>query len=201
MNDTLFNKVCKDLDSYMEVHLEADQRGTQELITKGYDEDDALYGSTPYATFKKVVEQVKLKPKRRIVIGVSFGRFCFYWKYLSGGDNIGFDIHHTRIAFGKNLIADYQLSGIELNVMDVNDFNSQEGDVIWSNITMCNNDFSQQLLHRLLHGKQNIAIISYGYITLDEYPAYKYMDRIIAETSWIKAQPFHIYEKCNGVFV
>ena len=42
---------------------------------------DFTYGTTPFETFKKVIDEVK-KPKRFVVLGSSIGWQCFFWNSL-----------------------------------------------------------------------------------------------------------------------
>ena len=91
-------QLLDELDSYYNNYITNDSNCS---LIQSDDDDDVnilnfTYGTTPFETFKKVIDEVK-KPKRFVVLGSSIGWQCFFWNSLFPDiPVIGVEIHQFR---------------------------------------------------------------------------------------------------------
>jgi len=188
-------ELFKDLDSYIKENRIKEKSNIEELLKEGYEENIFTYGTTPYDTFLSLLDNVKIKPKRFIVVGCSIGWINFFWNEINSNiPTIGIDIFKPRIDFGNNLIEKYNLNNIKLDTTSFFDFEFKEGDIIWES-NLCFNQTDVFKTNEDILGKTTkISIISYRPITYQE--EYKNnINKYYFPVSWMDKQPFFIYEK------
>ena len=124
---------------------------------------DFTYGTTPFETFKKVIDEVK-KPKRFVVLGSSIGWQCFFWNSLFPDvPVIGVEIHQFRFEFYCYLAEKYQIQNISFINDDIRNMDFENGDLIWEN-NVCFSDISDEVNWRVLTRHEDIQIVSYSSI-------------------------------------
>lgn len=124
---------------------------------------DFTYGTTPFETFKKVIDEVK-KPKRFVVLGSSIGWQCFFWNSLFPDvPVIGVEIHQLRFKFSCYLAEKYQIQNISFINDDIRNMDFENGDLIWEN-NVCFSDTSDEVNWRVLSRHEDIQIVSYSSI-------------------------------------
>jgi hypothetical protein len=168
---------------------------------------DFTYGTTPFETFKKVIDEVK-KPKRFIVLGSSIGWQCFFWNSLFPDvPVIGVEIHQLRFEFSCYLAEKYQIQNISFINDDMRNMDFENGDLIWEN-NVCFFDTSDEVNWRVLTRYEDIQIVSYSPI-LEEHQSKSKLNEILLmdnqgnfkgftqrilelPASWSEKQTFHI---------
>lgn len=120
-----------------------------------------IYGTTPFDTFKKVIDTTK-KPKRFIVLGSSIGWQNFYWNELFPDTvTFGYDIHKPRYQFSRKMIEKYNIE----NTYFVNDdlllADIEDGDLIWENNLCMDEHTIDEFNLRVLSRYKDIQIVSY----------------------------------------
>ena len=127
---------------------------------------DFTYGTTPFETFKKVIDEVK-KPKRFIVLGSSIGWQCFFWNSLFPDiPIIGVEIHQFRFEFSCYLAEKYKIQNISFINDDIRNIDFENGDLIWEN-NVCFSDISDEVNWRVLTRYEDIQIVSYSSILFE----------------------------------
>ena len=190
-NQNLF----KDLDGYIKINMINDITCSKKLKEK-VDMKSLTYGTTPFNTFKKIYEKVKIKPNRFIVVGCSIGWMNFYFNELNQNiKTIGIDIHDNRVSFGNELINKYNLNNIELKLESFEEFQFMDGDLIWQSNLCFPKEKTLIYNEKLFNERNNISIISY--VSLNRLNIIKDLnhDRIALPVSWYNKQSFYIYEK------
>ena len=96
-------ELLNDLNNYMENFRSEDTVSTKKSKYKYSLKSIAFtYGSTPQKTFQSLLNNLKIKPKRLVVVGSSIGWINFYWNELYPNvETIGIDIHSFRVNFAK----------------------------------------------------------------------------------------------------
>lgn len=166
---------------------------------------DFTYGTTPFETFKKVIDEVK-KPKRFVVLGSSIGWQCFFWNSLFPDvPVIGVEIHQFRFEFSCYLAEKYQIQNISFINDDIRNMDFENGDLIWEN-NVCFSDISDEVNWRVLTRHEDIQIVSYSSILethqsnlnqillMDHHGNFKGFTQRKLElpVSWSKKQAFNI---------
>ena len=127
---------------------------------------DFTYGTTPFETFKKVIDEVK-KPKRFVVLGSSIGWQCFFWNSLFPDvPVIGVEIHQLRFEFSCYLAEKYQIQNISFINDDIRNMDFENGDLIWEN-NVCFSDICDEVNWRVLTRYEDIQIVSYSSILFE----------------------------------
>ena len=127
---------------------------------------DFTYGTTPFETFKKVIDEVK-KPKRFVVLGSSIGWQCFFWNSLFPDiPVIGVEIHQFRFEFSCYLAEKYKIQNISFINDDIRNMDFENGDLIWEN-NVCFSDISDEVNWRVLTRYEDIQIVSYSSILFE----------------------------------
>ena len=166
---------------------------------------DFTYGTTPFETFKKVIDEVK-KPKRFVVLGSSIGWQCFFWNSLFPDvPVIGVEIHQFRFEFSCYLAEKYKIQNISFINDDIRNIDFENGDLIWEN-NVCFSDISDEVNWRVLTRHEDIQIVSYSSILeahqsnlnqillMDNHGNFKGFTQRKLElpVSWSKKQAFNI---------
>ena len=166
---------------------------------------DFTYGTTPFETFKKVIDEVK-KPKRFVVLGSSIGWQCFFWNSLFPDiPIIGVEIHQFRFEFSCYLAEKYKIQNISFINDDIRNMDFDNGDLIWEN-NVCFSDISDEVNWRVLTRYEDIQIVSYSSILfehqlnlnqillMDHHGNFKGFTQRKLElpVSWSKKQTFNI---------
>ncbi len=166
---------------------------------------DFTYGTTPFETFKKVIDEVK-KPKRFVVLGSSIGWQCFFWNSLFPDvPVIGVEIHQFRFEFSCYLAEKYKIQNISFINDDIRNMDFENGDLIWEN-NVCFSDISDEVNWRVLTRHEDIQIVSYSSILeahqsnlnqillMDNHGNFKGFTQRKLElpVSWSKKQAFNI---------
>jgi hypothetical protein len=200
-----FDRLNKDCESYIKLNYEDDFENKFHVsIEYDYDILVYTYGFTPFDTFKDVINVVK-KPKRFIIFGSSTGYQLFFWnKLYPDVPAIGIELMSTRIDWGLEKMAEYQIENVMMIEGDLLDFEVKDGDLIWQNNLLFDlpliSDYNKKLL-----SQYDIQIISYNDIEIDSNliidisQNYKKVecDNLKLKTSWKEDQDFFIYNKVN----
>jgi len=157
-------QLLDELDSYSKNYITDDSNCC--LIQSdddGLNIFDFTYGTTPFETFKKVIDEVK-KPKRFVVLGSSIGWQCFFWNSLFPDvPVIGVEIHQFRFEFSCYLAEKYKIQNISFINDDIRNIDFENGDLIWEN-NVCFSDISDEVNWRVLTRHEDIQIVSYSSI-------------------------------------
>jgi|APGre2960657423_1045063.scaffolds.fasta_scaffold01701_7 hypothetical protein len=160
-------QLLDELDSYSKNYITDDSNCC--LIQSdddGLNIFDFTYGTTPFETFKKVIDEVK-KPKRFVVLGSSIGWQCFFWNSLFPDvPVIGVEIHQFRFEFSCYLAEKYKIQNISFINDDIRNIDFENGDLIWEN-NVCFSDISDEVNWRVLTRHEDIQIVSYSSILQD----------------------------------
>jgi hypothetical protein len=178
------------------------------------DPNALIWGMTSYESFLEIILQVK-KPKRFIVFGCSIGYQCFYWnKFFPEIPCIGIDIMKSRLDFGKSMINKYLINNVNLVLGDVEKFKIEDGDLIWQNNLLFEDEFVTELNYQLLESF-DIEVISYkdikNYESIFDKSDLTFIDDsknlkiikpkiFIAKTSWTPEQSIYYYYRYNDHF-
>jgi hypothetical protein len=199
-------KLLDELDSYFKNHRTDDSNCC--LIQSdddGLNIFDFTYGTTPFETFKKVIDEVK-KPKRFVVLGSSIGWQCFFWNSIFPDvPVIGVEIHQFRFEFSCYLVEKYKIQNISFINDDIRNIDFENGDLIWEN-NVCFSDISDEVNWRVLTRHDDIQIVSYSSILqdyqsssnqillMDHHGNFKGFEQRKLElpVSWSKKQTFNI---------
>lgn len=191
MNNT---ELLRELENYKKTQIDKDNSISIELSTT-YG-NVFTYGTTPYLTFKKLIEGLKFKPKRFIVVGASIGWMCFYWNELFPTiPTKGIDLHTHRISFGNDLIEKYNLKNIKLATDNLYDFEFKNGDLIWESNLCFPQSKVVEINSLILNKLDNVSIISYRPISRCEGIERDKIKSCKLPVSWAPKQTFYTYEK------
>ena len=161
-------QLLDELDSYYNNYITNDSNCS---LIQSDDDDDVnilnfTYGTTPFETFKKVIDEVK-KPKRFVVLGSSIGWQCFFWNSLFPDiPIIGVEIHQFRFEFSCYLAEKYKIQNISFINDDIRNMDFDNGDLIWEN-NVCFSDISDEVNWRVLTRYEDIQIVSYSSILFE----------------------------------
>lgn len=211
---TNFELLKEECEDYWKYNRTNDYESRDTLIELGFNEDSLNWGTTSYQSFLEIVLQVK-KPKRFVVFGCSTGYQCFYWnKIFPDIPCVGIDIMKSRLYFGKSLIKKYLINNVDLVFSDLVDFKIEDGDLIWQNNLLFEEDFVTELNYQLLD-YFDVEVISYKdikkYESIFDESTLTFIDddknlKIIkpkifkAITSWVGDQPIYYYYKYEDKF-
>jgi hypothetical protein len=125
-------------------------------------EKNKKYSKYEYDSLDNVYEIVLNleRPKRVIVFNCIMGYQCFYFNQIYPDlQIIGIDLLKSEIEWGNKMIKKYDINNVELICDDISNFNIQDGDLIWQNDLLQNDDFNYDL--SLLNLKNHdITIVS-----------------------------------------
>jgi hypothetical protein len=171
-----------------------------------------VWGYTPFETIKSILLLVE-KPKRIIIYGCSIGYQCFFIKQIFPDLLIiGIDLCQPRVDWGLNKIKEYSITGVDLICDDIVNFQIQDGDLIWQNDLLFDDDFTYDLTSYNL-SNFDISVISYKSIfsfidddfinlsdqtLVDSEGKFIYIDLTESPnyiTSWSNDQRFFIYKR------
>ena len=161
-------QLLDELDSYYNNYITNDSNCS---LIQSDDDDDVnilnfTYGTTPFETFKKVIDEVK-KPKRFVVLGSSIGWQCFFWNSLFPDiPVVGVEIHQFRFEFSCYLAEKYKIQNISFINDDIRNMDFDNGDLIWEN-NVCFSDISDEVNWRVLTRYEDIQIVSYSSILFE----------------------------------
>jgi hypothetical protein len=169
-----------------------------------------IWGYTPLETITSILKTID-KPKRIVVFGCSIGYQCFYFNQIYPDlQIIGIDFFRPRVDWGNSMIEKYNIQNVNLICDDISNFGIKDGDLIWQNDLLIDDDFTYNL--SLFNLKNyDVTIISYKKISTFSYDIVNLKDQIIQnelghffqieetkkklETSWINEQDFYIYHR------
>jgi hypothetical protein len=157
---TNFELLKEECENYWENHNEEDLLARVNFSKEDYDTIPLTWGSTSYQSFLEIVLQVK-KPKRFVVFGCSIGYQCFYWNHIfSDIPCVGIDLMNNRLNWGKSMISKYLINNVTLVCEDIKNFQIQDGDLIWQNNLLFNDEETSLLTESILKN-YDVEIISY----------------------------------------
>lgn len=198
-----FNNLLEECERYIDDFLEQDLEEQFYIhLNSDYGVEIFTYGFTPFDTFKTIIQRAS-KPKRFIVYGCSIGYQLFFWnKLFPDIPAIGIDLMTSRIDWGIEKLAKYDIDNVMLIEGDFQEFQVQDGDLIWQNNLM----FDESLVNQYninLFQHLDVEIVSYvdinfgGQFIIDCNKNYKRIENqfFILPTSWTKKQTFYIYNK------
>lgn len=207
-NMTNFHELLEECNNYKKNYSSQDDDSMADLL----DIDGAalIWGMTPFESFKKVILSVK-RPKRFVVYGCSTGYQCFFFNYLFPEiPCIGIDIIPFRVNWGQSMINKYLINNVNLYVGDIKDFEPEDGDLIWQNNLLFNDDFVDDLNYYLFYQK-DIEVVSYRSLIsndsifernkhlriIDKTGSLKIIkeNKIFISTSWVHDQEIYYYWK------
>ena len=164
---TNFELLKEECENYWENHGEEDLLGRINLSEEDYNTTPLTWGSTSYQSFLEIVLQVK-KPKRFVVFGCSIGYQCFYWNHLLPDiPCVGIDLMSNRLNWGKNMISKYLINNVTLVCEDIKNFQIQDGDLIWQNNLLFNDEETSILTEEILKN-YDVEVISYKTLKIIE---------------------------------
>lgn len=182
MDSSVFNEILKDFREYRVVK---EFRGEYASYVK---EPKYIYGVTPFDTFKNVIDKVDVG-NNALVLGSSIGWFPIYFKYHLGINVIGLDLHEMRHDFAIKTIDKYNLDGIELLLMDFNDYDLNNIDFIWMNNYTFSNDINYTKIY-------NRGITFVSYIKPNNIPDFYDVTIVNSKVGWSNEDiPFYILKK------
>tara|TARA_B100000900_G_scaffold371527_1_gene350810 strand:- start:767 stop:1351 length:585 start_codon:yes stop_codon:yes gene_type:complete len=189
-------ELLNDLNNYMENFRSEDTVSTKKSKYKYSLKSIAFtYGSTPQKTFQSLLNNLKIKPKRLVVVGSSIGWINFYWNELYPNvETIGIDIHSFRVNFAKKMVDKFNLKNITFSETSFYDFEFSEGDLIWQSNLCFNAKDVYNANEDLLKKTPKVSIISYRPISKNKDQR-KYITPHYYPVSWMEKQSFYIYEK------
>jgi hypothetical protein len=183
MKEEVFNQILSDLHKYKLIN---EFKGKYRVYNRNR---KYAYGTTPYDTFKKIIDEIGDVGENALVLGSSIGWFQIYIKYYLNINVIGIDLHELRYEFAKKIIADYELDGIELFLIDFNDFDLDNIDFIWMN----NYTFSDDINYDKVYDK-GITFVSY--VKPNYIPEYYDIKIINGKVNWsANPIPFYLLKK------
>lgn len=198
-----FDNLLEECEKYLDDFLEPDLEEQFYIhLNSDYSAEIFTYGFTPFETFKSVIQSTS-RPKRFIVCGCSIGYQLFFWnKLFPDIPAIGIDLMSSRIDWGLEKLAKYDIDNVMLIEGDFQDFQVQDGDLIWQNNLMFDEAFMNQYNSKLFH-YLDVEIVSYvdvnfgGQFIIDSNRNYKRIDCQVftLPTSWSKKQTFYVYNK------
>jgi hypothetical protein len=204
-----FDKLKSECESYINKNYYNEFDYIEDLEFDGYDPSIFTWGMTNYNSFERVAHFVNT-PKRIVIHGCGIGYQCFYWNHIFPNiPCVGIDLLSPRISFGKEMIEKYSIQNVELHEMDICDFKVQDGDLIWQNNLLFDDDFIYQFNIEILN-HCDVEFISYKYF--DDYTDlqythhYKYINKnseidvlhirkFSIQTSWSEDQNLYYYYK------
>jgi hypothetical protein len=157
------DSILKDLDNYWNDFTAKDREFS---LSFGDDSYIFTYGTTPFETFKELVNQIKEPPKRFVVLGSSIGWQCFFWNHLFPHiPVVGYEIHDVRFDYACYIAEKHNLTNITLYNDDLLNFEIKDGDLIWEN-NLClddedGNNLCDGINWKALSLYNDIKIISY----------------------------------------
>jgi hypothetical protein len=198
-----FEKLMSECDDYHKNHSSIEE------LDRDYDDLSITWGYTPLETINSIINNLE-KPKRIVVFGCSIGYQCFYFNQIYPDlQIIGIDIFKPRIDWGNKMIEKYGIDNVELICDDISNFEIQDGDLIWQNDLLIDDDFTYNL--SLFNLKNyDITIVSYKKISTflfndilnlsdgvyqDNFGDFFHIEELEKnfETSWTDEQSFYIY--------
>jgi hypothetical protein len=174
-----FDEILKELHEYRVID---EFRGEYASYVK---ERKYIYGTTPYQTFKGVIDNVSDVGRNVLVLGSSIGWFPIYFKHYLNVDVVGLDLHVMRHEFAKKTINKYGLNDIELQLMDFNDYDLDNVDFIWMN----NYTFSDDIDYTMVY---NRGITFVSYVKPNNIPDFYDINVVNGTVGW-SAEPISFY--------
>ena len=204
---TNFELLKEECDNYWENNYYEDSINRFSLSEIGVEGVPLVWGTTSYESFLEIVLQAK-KPKRFVIFGCSIGYLCFYWNQLFPEiPCVGIDLMEYRVNWGKQIASKYLVKNVELILGDIQDFEVQDGDLIWQNNLLFNDQDCSELSQYLMKN-YDIETISYKLLKVQESifddDDFHFYDKngnvkiykpkhLIAETSWTPDQNIVYY--------
>jgi len=207
--NSIFERLMSECDEYHRNHKSIE--GEFEID----DDLSTVWGYTPLETIDVIIRNLE-KPKRIVVFGCSIGYQCFYFNQIYPDLKIiGIDLFESRVDWGNRMIKKYDIKNIELICDDISNFLVQDGDLIWQNDLLIDDDFTYDI--SLFNLKNyDVTIVSYksmstfssdGYILdiknemfQDKFGYFFKIEEIEKnlETSWSHEQSFYIYYRTKS---
>jgi hypothetical protein len=202
---TNFYFLSEECNNYKKNYSSEDEYSKLEL---DFDYMPLVWGMTPFESFKKIILSVKI-PKRFVVFGCSIGYQCFYFNHLFPDiPCIGIDIMPFRVNWGCSMIDKYLINNVNLYVGDIKYFQPEDGDLIWQNNLMFDDDFIKNLNYDIF-AQKDVEVISYRSLLNTRFQKLDYQEfmdkngdiKVIkenqtqVETSWTHDQEIYYYWK------
>ncbi len=199
--------ILNDLNNYWNEFSDNDRDFS---LTYFNDTSIFTYGTTPFETFKEVINQIKTTPKRFVVLGSSIGWQCFFWNHLFPNiPTVGYEIHDVRFDYACFIAEKYNLNNITLYNDDLLNIEIEDGDLIWqNNLCLLNEDginICDDVDWKALTYYNDVKIISYQMPLLEKHSFDKLVlidsdgklkgyntTEIKLPVSWTKTQSFYI---------
>lgn len=202
------------MDNFEELMSECDEyHRNHKSIEFEFDEEDlsTTWGYTPLETIDTIIKTIE-KPKRIVVFGCSIGYQCFYFNQIYPDlQIIGIDFFRPRVDWGNSMIEKYNIHNVNLICDDISNFFVEDGDLIWQNDLLIDDDFTYNLSFYNLSIK-DVTIVSYKKLCTFHYGGFLYLSEDILQnrsgetfnveeyqmelkTSWVESQSFYIYSR------
>lgn len=138
-----------------------DEEQVMYLFKEGFDLHAMVFGTTDFLSVVDVLRQMK-PPTRFVVIGCSIGYQCFIWNHLFPEiPCVGIDILEYRVRWGSEMIKEHDIKNVELYIGDMFDLPLQDGDLIWQNNLMFDEDEVYFYNEKVLNMFEDVQIFSY----------------------------------------
>lgn len=204
-------QMLDELNNYYK-DFRSEDRAFSKMNSSDGDYSKFTYGTTPFETFKNLIDKIKKPPKRFVVLGSSIGWQCFFWNILFPDiPTIGYEIHDVRFRFSCYIADKYELNNITLYNDTLLNAEIQDGDLIWqNNLCLIIDDLCDEVNWRALTKYDDVEIISYKSILKDhisndrfllinkrgEFTSFK-QNEFKLPVSWTENQTFYIIQSEN----